>query len=230
MLMRSFSRREKTLLVFLALILVVGLYVLLVQRPVEAKLDELALEKEDLKLDQQVAEVKLSRRNKMKKELDEIFALPQDQITVMPPYDNIETLMVQFNTIFMGLEPKLSFPEVRFEEGIATRPIQFEVVVPSYEQARAILTRLTRTGYRSLLDGLSITPTDGTVTGHTRLQTGQSVQTGRNIQTGSVAVEGTIYFYELAPETAEKDEDAEIAKAFKEAKDKDAPDKEGDQG
>ncbi len=203
MLMRSFSRREKTLLVFLALILVVGLYVLLVQRPVEAKLDELALEVEDLELKTQVAQIKLGQRNKMKRELDEIFALPQDEITVMPPYDNIETLMVQFNTIFMGLEPKLSFPEVQFNEGIATRPIQFEVVVPSYEQARAILTRLTRTGYRSLLDGLSITPAEeiGILRGELRA--------GRSIQQGNVALRGTIYFYELAPETLKDDEEAE---------------------
>ncbi len=203
MLMRSFSRREKALLIILALILVVGLYVLLVQRPVEAKLDELALEVEDLELQTTVAQVKLGQRNKMKKELDEIFALPQDQITVMPPYDNIETLMVQFNSIFLGLEPKLSFPEVRFEEGIATRPIQFDFVAPSYDEARAILTRLTRTGYRSLLDGLSITPADEVVDRRGRLQT------GRSIQQGTVLVQGTIYFYELAPETLEPEEDAE---------------------
>ncbi len=220
MLMRSFSRREKVLLIILALILLVGLYVLLVQRPVEAKLDELALEVEDLELKTTVAQVKLGQRNKMKKELDEIFAQPQDQITVMPPYDNLETLMVQFNAIFMGLEPKLSFPEVRFEEGIATRPIQFEVVVPSYDQARAILTRLTRTGYRSLLDGLSITPAEEIPNLRGELRA------GRSIQQGNVAVRGTIYFYELAPETLEPEEgekddassavDEEIAKLTQE--------------
>ncbi len=223
MLMRSFSRREKVLLIILALILVIGLYVLLVQRPVEAKLDELALEKEDLKLDQQVAEVKLSRRNKMKKELDEIFALPQDQITVMPPYDNIETLMVQFNAIFMGLEPKLSFPEVRFEEGVATRPIQFEFAAPSYDQARAILTRLTRTGYRSLLDGLSIRPE-----GADSVTRDGFLQINRSIREGSVLVQGTIYFYELAPETDGADEEAAMVEALKKAEDASA--KEGDKG
>ncbi len=227
MLMRSFSRREKVMLVILALILVVGLYVLLVQRPVEAKLDELALEVEDLELKQQVAEIKLNQRNSMKKELDEIFALPQDQITVMPPYDNLETLMVQFNGIFMGLEPKLSFPEVRFEEGIATRPIQFEVVVPSYDQARAILTRLTHTGYRSLLDGLSITPAEEIPNLRGELRA------GRSIQQGNVAVRGTIYFYELAPETLESEENKESAKGDASAVDEEIAkltDKGGDKG
>ncbi len=226
MLMRSFSRREKVMLVILALVLVVGLYVLLVQRPVEAKVDELALEKEDLELRQQVAEIKLGQYNKMKNELDEIFAMPKDQLTVMPPYDNIETLMVQFNAIFMGLEPKLSFPEVRFEEGVATRPIQFEFAAPSYDQARAILTRLTRTGYRSLLDGLSIRPE-----GADSVTRDGFLQINRSIREGNVSVQGTIYFYELAPETAETDgadEEAAMVEALKKAQD--ASGEEGDKG
>ncbi len=226
MLMRSFSRREKVMLIVLALVLVVGLYVLLVQRPVEARVDELTLEKEELELKQQVAEIRLGQYNKMKNELDEIFAMPKDQLTVMPPYDNIETLMVQFNAIFMGLEPKLSFPEVRFEEGVATRPIQFEFAAPSYDQARAILTRLTRTGYRSLLDGLSIRPE-----GADSVTRDGFLQINRSIREGSVLVQGTIYFYELAPETAETDgadEEAAMVEALKKAEDASA--KEGDKG
>ncbi len=226
MLMRSFSRREKVMLIILALVLVVGLYVLLVQRPVEAKVDELALEKEELELKQQVAEIRLGQYNKMKNELDEIFAMPKDQLTVMPPYDNIETLMVQFNAIFMGLEPKLSFPAVQFKEGVATRPIQFEFVAPSYDQARAILTRLTRTGYRSLLDGLSIRPE-----GADSVTRDGFLQINRSIREGNVSVQGTIYFYELAPETAETDgadEEAAMVEALKKAEDASA--KEGDKG
>ncbi len=217
MLMRSFSRREKVMLIILALVLVVGLYVLLVQRPVEAKLDALALEKEDLDLKTQVAEIKLEQRTTMTTELDEIFALPKDEITVMPPYDNIETLMVQFDSIFLGLEPKLSFPPIKAEKGVATRPIQFEVEVPSYDQARAILTRLTRTGYRSLLDGLAIKP----VSERTGRRNGELLA-GGNIQQGPVLVHGTIYFYELAPQTAETASGAEGAEA--------APSEEGGQG
>lgn len=194
MLMRNFTRREKVLLVILGLVLLVGLYFLCVQRPVEDRLAALELEKEDLELDTTVATTMLAQRNEMRAELDEIFAMPKDQITVMPAYDNLETLMVQFDSIFMGLEPKLSFPEVRFEEGVATRPIEFEFDAPSYDQARAILTRLTRTGQRSLLDGLSIQPME-------RESSGRGQTANGDIKTGPVSVRGTIYFYELAPES-----------------------------
>lgn len=225
MLMRSFSRREKVMLVILALVLMVGLYVLLVQRPVEAKLDALALEKEDLELREQVAEIRLGQYSKMKKELDEIFAMPKDQLTVMPPYDNIETLMVQFDSIFLGLEPKLSFPPIKTEEGVATRPIQFEFEAPSYDQARAILTRLTRTGYRSLLDGLAIKPAEAIRTG----RLGGEILAGGSIQQGPVLVQGTISFYELDPEATETtaaEEEAAMIKALQAAQE--ASDKEGD--
>lgn len=199
MLMRSFTRREKVLLVVLAIVLVVGLYFLCVHRPVEASLAKAAEEQEELDLQIQVAQVKLDQRNKMQAELDEIFALPKDRITVMPAYNNLETLMVQFDSIFMGLEPKLSFPATKVNEGIVTRPIEFEFEAPSYEEARAILTRLTRTGQRSLLEGLSINPKE-TVRVISRGRTVTTQSTG-NIQQGTVLVRGTIYFYELAPKS-----------------------------
>lgn len=199
MLMRSFTRREKVMLVILALVLMVGLYFLCVHRPVEASLAKEAAEQEELDLQIQVAQVRLEQRNKMQAELDEIFALPKDQITVMPAYNNLETLMVQFDSIFMGLEPKLNFPEIKVNEGVVTRPIEFEFEAPSYDEARAILTRLTRTGQRSLLEGLSINPKE-TVRVNRR---GQVVETlsGWSIQQGEVLVRGTIYFYELAPKS-----------------------------
>lgn len=199
MLMRSFTRREKVMLVILALVLVVGLYFLCVHRPVEAALAKAAEEQEELDLQIQVAQIKLEQRNKMQAELDEIFALPKDQITVMPAYNNLETLMVQFDSIFMGLEPKLNFPDIKLNEGIVTRPIEFEFEAPSYEEARAILTRLTRTGQRSLLEGLSINPKE-TVRLDRRGRVIET-QSGWSIQQGEVLVRGTIYFYELAPKS-----------------------------
>lgn len=199
MLMRNFTRREKVMLVILAIVLVVGLYFLLVHRPVEAALAQAAQEQEELDLQIQVAQIKLDQRNKMKAELDEIFALPKDQITVMPAYNNIEALMVQFDSIFMGLEPKLSFPQIKVNEGIVTRPIEFEFDAPSYDEARAILTRLTRTGQRSLLEGLSINPK--TTARLDRRGRVIGTQSGWSIQQGEVLVRGTIYFYELAPKS-----------------------------
>lgn len=209
MLTRSFTRREKILLLILAVMVLIGLYVLLVHNPVKSQLAELTVEKEELELELQVATARQEQYRKMKAELDEIFAQPRDQITVMPPYDNIEALTVQLNEIFMGLEPNLQFQEPRREneeERVITRPIQFTFEAPSYEAARDIVRKLTHTGNRSLMDSLSIAPAQtqdrnydlaAHLAGQLDLTEGQGI----GIQYGPQKVSGTINFYELAPET-----------------------------
>lgn len=208
MLMRSFNKREKALLLVLVLIVLAGLYLLLVHTPVENSLAQLAQEKEDAELLVQVAQLRASRYNKMKDELEEIFAQPKDQITVMPPYDNTKALMVELNHIFGELEYNLSFSDVVFEEGVAIRAVQFRFDAPSYEVARNIIDRLGHTGNRSLMNTLTIAPSE---TGSmTRVDSvvrnihgaGTGSAQGTHIQEGPQTVSGTITFYELAPQTA----------------------------
>lgn len=213
MLMRNFSRREKALLLVLVLILLVGLYVLAVHNPVKASLARLEGEKEDAELKQQVATIRLGQYSKMKAELEEIFAMPKDQLTVMPPYDNTKALMVQFNHIFGELEYDLNFSEVVFNENVATRAVQFRFDAPSYEEARLIVEKLNSTGNRSLMNTLSIAPSDAQgskgpvfVNSNSRnLRTGgtAATQEKRHIREGTQTVTGTITFYELAPKSAE---------------------------
>lgn len=206
MLMRSFTKREKFLLLVLVLIMLVGLYVLAVHNPVKANLARLEEEKADAELTLQVAEIKLGQYNKMKAELEEIFAQPQDQITVMPPYDNTKALMVQFNHIFGELEYDLSFSEVEFHENVATRAVQFTFDAPSYEEARLIVEKLTHTGNRSLMNTLSIAPAEKDGEGGNINLRSDLVAKQRNIREGAQTVSGTITFYELAPQTATTDD------------------------
>lgn len=207
MLMRSFSRREKVLLLVLVLVMLMGLYVLAVHNPVKANLAQLAQEKEDLELKLQVTQVKLGQYKSMKAELEEIFAMPEDQLTVMPPYDNTKALMVQLNHILGELEYDLNFSEVKFNENVATRAVQFTFDAPSYEEARAIIQRLTHTGNRSLMNTLTIAPTEDKAQsnkgGNINLRSNRTqgaVDRSQGIRSGPQTVSGTITFYELAPQ------------------------------
>lgn len=209
MLMRSFTKREKFLLLVLVFVMLAGLYVLGVHNPVKASLTRLAQEKEDAELRLQVAQLKTVQYNEMKAELEEIFAMPKDQLTVMPPYDNTKALMVQFNHIFGELEYDLAFSPATFNENVATRAVQFTFDAPSYEEARIIIERLNRTGNRSLMNTLSIAPSNngtggdgGIFTIHTR----PGAQQQRSIREGVQTVSGTITFYELAEQNAAKSE------------------------
>ena len=205
MLMRSFTKREKFLLLVMVLVMLVGLYVLAVHNPVKANLARLEVEKEDAELQLTVAQVRLGQYRNMKAELEEIFAMPADQLTVMPPYDNSKALMVQFNHIFGELEYDLNFSDVVFNDNVATRAVHFTFDAPSYEEARAIIERLTHTGNRSLMNTLTIAPTEtqSSRDGNINLRSNRTQQIqNQSILNGPQTVSGTITFYELAAKSS----------------------------
>lgn len=181
MLTKKFTRREKVLLTLLAAVMLLGLYFILVQYPISTRMDALEAQRQSLELDLELAQERLQKYEAMRSELDEIFSLPEDEITVMPAYDNIEQLMIRFDAIFAGMEPQLSFERVSTDGGVAVRPVRFTFTASDYQAARDILTRLTGTGWRCLMDGVSIVPSgDG----------------ARTVAGGAVTVSGTITFYE----------------------------------
>lgn len=208
MLMRSFTKREKVMLLVLVLVMFVGLYILVVHNPVKANLARLEEEKEDADLRLQVAQIQAQKYREMESELEEIFAMPQDQITVMPLYDNAERLMVQLNHIFGELEYDLNFSEVVFQEKVAARGVQFTFTAPDYATARSIIQQLSHTGNRSLMNTLNIAPAEETGDGgfsniNLRSSRRDTQERTENILEGPLTVSGTITFYESAPNAAE---------------------------
>lgn len=177
---RSFSRREKLLMIILVLILLVGLYFFVVHYPIEERMDEIADETDEVLFQAEVANQRFETYNMMKSELDEIFKMPEDELTVLPKYPNKETLLLYFNTIFAGTDMSLNFDAERtLENDVVERAMRFSFTANSYEHAREVLTNLTGTGYRCLMDAVSFAPVEG------------------GLENGSIRVSGTITFYEL---------------------------------
>ncbi len=178
MLMHSFTKREKIILIIAAIALVIGFYFLVIHYPVKTRLAEIEAEKLTVEDERMVADIKLASYNKMKNELDEIFAMPAEEITYMPQYDNAATLM----SILDGIIPRSEYSisqSVSQEGNIAARTVNFNFVADDYMQAKQILGKLQSTGYRCLMQNLTIAPGDGSVTGK------------------NVKVSGNIVFYEL---------------------------------
>lgn len=176
---RRFTLREKILLGVFLVILLVGLYFFLVHYPVQNRLEEIEQEREEVQMRTDVAEVRKRLYDEMQAELDEIFSLPEDELTYMPKYDNLQELMIRFNTIFAGAEPRLNFGAISRNDGIVARPISFSFEAENYQSAKQILTDLTGTGYRCLMSNLTLSPREG------------------DIQSSALIVSGTITFYEL---------------------------------
>lgn len=186
MLKRTFTRREIILMLLLALIALAGLYFYAVHYPIVNRMAQIDAETEDVLFQTDVANVRLGLYNSMKAELEEIFAMPEDQLTVMPAYDNFQTLLRHFNTIFEGHEPVLNFDTVKMNGNIAERTVRFTFSAQNWPEAREILTRLTGTGYRCLLDSLSFTPVEQ-----------ENREDAGDVQNSPLKVTGSITFYEL---------------------------------
>ena len=179
MLMHSFTKREKIVLVILAIALVAGFYFLAIHYPVNQRLEEIKIEKAEVEDQTTLAMAKAQRYRTMQKELDEIFALSEDEITVMPPFDNKQTLTYIFNDVFADTAPNLRFADVKTDGNIATRSISFTFNADSYDAAKEILIKLTGTGYRCLLQNVTLAPTNG------------------DVEYDGLTVSGNIVFYEL---------------------------------
>ena len=179
MLLHKFNRREKTMLLALTALLLIGLYVVLVHYPIERQREQIAEERDMLSLEMSIAQARTDQYDQMKRELNEIFALPSEELTVMPAYDNVQALMLDLNHIFAGTRPELSFDPIEITDGVAARTIRFSFSASSYENARFIIEQLTGTGYRCLLDSLDVSAES------------------KNVRSGGLVVSGTITFYEL---------------------------------
>ncbi len=178
MLMHSFTKREKIILIIAAIALLIGFYFLVIHYPVKTRLAEIDAEKLTVEDERMIADVKLASYNKMKKELDEIFAMPAEELTYMPEYDNAVVLM----SILDGIIPRSGYSisqSVSQEGTIAARSVNFNFTADDYMQAKQVLGKLQNTGYRCLMQDLTISPGDGSVTGR------------------DIKVSGNIVFYEL---------------------------------
>lgn len=179
MLMHRFTKREKVIIVILAIALVVGFYFMVIHYPVKTRLEEIELEKQQVDDETTVALAVAAQYKNMKTELEEIFALPEDEITVMPEYDNKQTLIHYFNSVFADTAPDLRFSGVKTKGSIASRTIGFNFTSPDYASAKDILRKLTGTGFRCLMQSVSLSPAEGSV------------------EDDELRISGNIIFYEL---------------------------------
>lgn len=179
MLMRSFTKREKIILLVLVLFLVAGFYFLVIHYPVTNRLEEIAAEKLEVEDQTNAAIAKGQVYIRMKNELNEIMSLPLDKLTVMPTYDNTQALWFYYRSIFVDVAPDLRFSDPKISGRIATRSMTFSFTAENYDIAKETLKQLTGTGFRCLLQNVTITPGDG------------------NLADDALKVSGTIIFYEL---------------------------------
>ncbi len=185
MLKRSFSNREKALLLILALLVIAIGYYLAVWQPVNARVSAAALREADAKNAYTIEEVKLAQLRQMQAELASLNAFEEDQnAAAIPPYDNAKRVMQLLNGILTAAQSyEISFANVETEGNLALRTLQMRFVCQSYDNAKTILRALYAGPYRCRIGTMTFRGQDG------------------DIQTSSVSVETQITFYEFLSDT-----------------------------
>lgn len=186
-LSKQFTRREKVLLVILALLLLFALYYLAVHRPVTEALDRIQAESETVSMELTVLEAKQQRMEQMRKELDEILSQPN--VSEIPKYDNLQRVMDFLNTVLSSAtEYTLSFQGLQQPQdgGILRRAMQMTFISPSYDGARSMIEQLQNCPYRCQLSDFSIAP----------VSAGGQSRDAASLLDGPVQVSVTVTFYE----------------------------------
>ena len=185
MLKRSFSKREKILLLILTL-LVIGIgYYLAVWQTVEERVRVAAAKEADAESAYAVEEIKLVQMQQMQAELAALDELEQTQnAAAIPPYDNAKKVMQLLNGILTAAQRyEISFANVETQGNLALRTLQMRFVCADYANAKTILRALYAGPYRCKIGTMTFRCEEG------------------DIQTGAVSVETELTFYEFLSET-----------------------------
>ncbi|WP_246599443.1 hypothetical protein [Gordonibacter massiliensis (ex Traore et al. 2017)] len=156
MLNRSFSTREKVLMLVLAVLLVAACYYFLVIKNVaDTKLEnDLQLQEIQQQIDTQTALA--MARTRMEGELEKLGDV--NKLPVVATYDNIRNELDELNALLAGVgtyDVKFGQPELEGE--LVRRPVTITYTVPSYDAALNIVQSLQNGSYRCDITDFTLT-------------------------------------------------------------------------
>lgn len=165
---RRFTPREKILLVVLAVILLAGAYLWLVQEPISQSLSRIRSQQEEAEMDRLVLDAKKVKLDQMREELDVILA--ESDAKEIPQYDNQQNVINMLNSVLASTtDYTLSFEPISQGDGdvMIRRVINMTFYCNSYQEARGIVNQLHDGPYRCQIGNLAISAISQGVTGST---------------------------------------------------------------
>jgi len=175
---RQFSSREKILLVILALLLLICVYYILVEKPVQDTLLDASQRQNEAESELTVASAQLETMHRMQTALAELDQSAQADV---PDYDNAKNVVNLLNqAMALTEEYTLSFQPVTREGAIARRGIQMNFRCGGYQTGKQILKTLLESDYRCRITSMSV-----------------SCVQGRDMRQEDVIVNATVVFYEF---------------------------------
>lgn len=157
MLKYTFSRREKALLLVLAIVVVLIVWFVFVYQGTTNQVAKIESSIADTQSKIQIDQTRASQIDTMKQVVEQRKAegaLP----TVMPEYDNMQALMVELNRI-MGAADKytLTFDDLNFDDSDhVARGVRIDYSCGTYRQAESLVNSLAGGAYPCRVDSVAI--------------------------------------------------------------------------
>lgn len=151
---RDFTRTEKLLIVFLALVLVGLAYYQFVDKPVRQAIANAEAEAQSLQTDLDAANAKLAAAQKLQDSMDALEA--SGQKSWMSSYNNSKTEIAFLNTILADtLQYSVSFANVTRSGNQIRRSFTLKYRTKDYDAANEIMARLCQSHDRCLVSSAS---------------------------------------------------------------------------
>ncbi|MDR0952404.1 MAG: type II secretion system protein M [Oscillospiraceae bacterium] len=195
MLSKSFTNREKLLVLILCILMLIAFYYFAIQKPVTESIEAAEEEYTQLQDELMVETAKAAQLMKMRTELKE--AGYEDGVeSDIPYYDNIQNLVKQLDTVLNGVSGyQISFSNPAANGNLATRGVSLSFSSPNYAAARSIITNLYSGPYRCAVTSMQLSPS------------------GSELTDGAVAVSLSLIFFEYVMPTTTDAATAETSAA-----------------
>ena len=153
-LSRDFSRAERILLAFLAVVLICLVYYRFVDQPVRTALTTAHSERDSLQTEVDAVELQIARMTKMQDELQRLKN--GETVSMMASYNNSKAELALLNdALSAATKYAVTFADVTREGDQIRRDFTLQFTAPDYGTMKAILSELAISPYRCLIGDIS---------------------------------------------------------------------------
>ena len=146
---RTLSARENTLIMLLSIVLLFGIYYIFVFDKVRSEMDDIELQTTFFTDEKIMKTAVLNDKNRMEAKVNEMLALPENEVSLLPTYDNEEKLLRELEIILQpAFERSIYFDPIEITDDIVRRKLSITFSIDSYQSLRKVVDDIQNTGYR----------------------------------------------------------------------------------
>ena len=158
-LSKELTKREKIMIIVLALIIIAVGWLKLLYEPTMAEIASLDSQRNQEQTDIEMRIPKVAKIKSMKEELEILKA--DKNVTTIPLYDNSKPIMNTINSVMKGVSDySIEFLPDKTNGYIVEHPIRLTYVTDTYANARKFFDRLDKETFVNQISDLSISTND----------------------------------------------------------------------